>query len=110
MDTVRQKVSDLEHSKANVLRLMDQVTPPTKVEPHPNIGQLYQRRVEQLSHLLNDDSSHQEAVTIIRSLIDRIEITPGERRGDPQVQLVDGLAAIVELAISGQQKNSHPNG
>ena len=51
MDTVRQKLSDLEHSKANILRLMEQVTPPTKVEPHPNIGQLYQRRVEQLSHL-----------------------------------------------------------
>ena len=30
-------------------------------------------------------SNQQEAVTIIRSLIDRIEITPGEKRGDPQV-------------------------
>ena len=106
MDTVRQKLSDLEHSKANILRLMEQVTPATKVEPHPNIGQLYQRRVEQLSHLLDDDSSQQEAVTIIRSLIDRIEITPGERRGDPQVQLVGGLAAILELAVSGQQKTA----
>ncbi len=106
MDTVRQKLSDLEHSKANILRLMEQVTPATKIEPHPNIGQLYQRRVEQLSHLLNDDSSQQEAVTIIRSLIDRIKITPGERRGDPQVQLVGGLAAILELAVSGQQKTA----
>ena len=106
MDTVRQKLSDLEHSKANILRLMDHVTPPTKVEPHPNIGQLYQRRVEQLSHLLNDDNSQQEAVAIIRSLIDRIEIIPGERRGDPQVQLVGGLAAILELAVSGQQKTA----
>ena len=67
---------------------MEQVTPATKIEPHPNIGQLYQRRVEQFSHLLNDDSSQQEAMTIIRSLIDQIEITPGEKRGDPQVQLV----------------------
>ena len=62
--------------------------------------------MEQLSHLLNDDSSQQEAVTIIRSLIDRIKITPGERRGDPQVQLVGGLAAILELAVSGQQKTA----
>ena len=106
MDTVRQKLSDLEHSKANILRLMDQDTPPTKVEPHPNIGQLYRRRVEQLSHLLDDDSSPQEAVTIIRSLIDQIEITPGEKRGDPQVQLVGGLATILELAVSGQQKTA----
>ena len=53
-----------------------------------------------------DESSQQEAVTIIRSLIDRIEITPGEKRGDPQVHLVGGLAAILELAVSGQQKTT----
>jgi site-specific DNA recombinase len=106
MDTVRQKLSELERSKANIESLMDQDTPLTKVEPHPNIGQLYQRRVEQISHLLVDESSEQEAVTIIRSLIDRIEITPGQKRGNSQVQLVGGLAAILELAVSGQQKTT----
>ena len=73
---------------ANIQGLIDQDTPLTKVETHPNIGQLYQRRVEQLPTLLNDESSQQEAMTFIRSLIDRIEITPGEKRGDPQAQLV----------------------
>ena len=110
MDTIRQKLSELERSKANIQSLIDQDTPQTKVETHPNIGQLYQRRVEQLSTLLNDESSQQEDMTIIRSLIDRIEITPGEKRGDPQVQLVGGLAAILELAVSKQQKNHHPIG
>ena len=62
--------------------------------------------VEQPSHLLNDESSLQEALTIIRSLIDRIEITPSEKRVDPQVQQVGGLAAILELAVSGQQKTA----
>ena len=88
VDTVREKLSELERSKANIQGLIDQDTPLTKVEAHPNIGQLYQRRVEQLSTLLNDESSQQEAMTFIRSLIDRIEITPGEKRGDPQAQLV----------------------
>ena len=41
-----------------------------------------------------------------RSMIDRIKITPGKTRGDPQVQLVGGLAAILELAVSGQQKTA----
>ena len=62
--------------------------------------------VEQLSHLLNDESSQKEALTIIRSLINRIEIAPGEKRVDPQVQLVGGLAAILELAVSGKQKTA----
>jgi hypothetical protein len=106
MDTVRQKLSDLEVSKANILRSMDQDTSPTKVEPHRNIGQLYQRRVEQLSHLLDDESSQQEAVTIIRLLIDRIEITPGKKRGDPQVQLVGGLAAILSWRYPSNKKTA----
>ena len=106
MDTVRQKLSQLERSKTNIQNLMDQDTTLTNIEPHPNMGQLYQRRVEQLTHLLNEESNQQEAVTIIRSLIDRIEITPGEKRGDPQVQLVGGLAAILELAVSRQQKTT----
>ena len=106
MDTVRKKLSELERSKANNQSLIDQDTPLTKVETHSNIGQLYQRRIEQLSTPLNDESSQQEAMTIIRSLIDRIEITPGEKRGYPQVQLVGGLAAILELAVSKQQKTT----
>ena len=41
MDTVREKLSELERSKANIQGLIDQDTPLTKVETHPNIGQLY---------------------------------------------------------------------
>ena len=45
-------------------------------------------------------------MAIIRSLIDQIEITSGEKHCDPQVQLVGGLAAILELAVSKQQKTT----
>ena len=106
MDTVRQKLIELERSKTNIQNLMDKDATLTNIEQHPNIGQLYQRRVEKLTHLLNDESNQQGAVPIIRSMIDRIEITPGEKRGDPKVQLVGGLAAILELAVSKQQKTT----
>ena len=62
--------------------------------------------MEKLSHLLNDKSSQQEALTINRSLIDWIEIKPGGKRSDPQMRFVGGLAAIIELAVSGQQKTA----
>ncbi len=42
----------------------------------------------------------------LQSSIDGIKISPHERRGDPQVQLVGGLAAILELAVSRQQKTA----
>ena len=55
----------------------------------------HQRKVSEISHLLSDQASREEAISLIRSLIERIDITPGEKRGQPQVQLVGGLAAIL---------------
>ena len=67
---------------------------------------LLRRRVEQLSNLISDENTQQEAADIIRSLIDKIEITPSKKRGHPCVELVGGLAAILGLAISEQQKTA----
>ena len=106
MDAVRDKLAELENSKERVLQSIQQEPMLLKVEPHPNIGQLYRRRVEHLSKLISDENTQQEAVDIIRSLIDRIEITPSEKRGHPCVELVGGLAAILELAVSEQQKTA----
>jgi hypothetical protein len=71
------------------------------------IGQLYQRRVEQLSHLLSNESRQQEAVTIIRSLIDRIEITPGEKRVIRKYNLLVTLRRSLNWRYQGN-KNRHP--
>ena len=85
MDTVRKTLAQLEISKATILASLEQVAPPVKVDNHPNIGHLYQRRIEQIVKLFSDGDTQQEAVTIIRSLIDRIDITPGESLGKPKV-------------------------
>ena len=54
-------------------------------------------------------ASREEAISLIRSLIERIDITQGEKRGQPQVQLVGGLAAILEFALDEQQKTAIPS-
>ncbi|XDZ64471.1 hypothetical protein AB8878_00945 [Alphaproteobacteria bacterium LSUCC0226] len=109
MDTVRKTLAQLEISKATILASVEQVAPPVNVDNHPNIGHLYQRGIEQIVKLFSDEDTQQEAVNIIRSLIDRIDITPGEGRGKPKVELIGGLVAILQLTISGQ-KNRHPRG
>ena len=106
MDAVRDKLVELENSKEKVLQSIQQEPTLLKVEPHPNIGQLYRRRVEHLTKLISDANTQQEAIDIIRSLIERIVITPGQKRGHPCVELVGGLAAILELAVSEQQKTA----
>ena len=106
MDTVRKTLAQLEISKATIPASLEQVAPPVKVDNHPNIGHLYQRRIEQIVKLFSDEDTQQEAVTIIRSIIDRIDITPGESRGKPKVELIGGQAAILKLTISGHKKTA----
>ena len=104
MDTVRKTLAQLKISKATILASVEQVAPPVNVDNHPNIGHLYQRRIEQIVKLFSDEDTKQEAVTIIRSHIDRIDITQGESRGKPKVELIGGLGAILQLTISGHKK------
>jgi hypothetical protein len=104
MDTVRKTLAQLKISKATILASVEQVAPPVNVDNHPNIGHLYQRRIEQIVKLFSDEDTQQEAVTIIRSHIDRIDITQGESRGKPKVELIGGLGAILQLTISGHKK------
>ena len=106
MDTVREKLRQLELTKSTIEKSMEQELKPDNIEMHPNIGQLYQRKVSEINQLLSDHASREEAISLIRSLIERIDITPGEKRGQPQVQLVGGLAAILEFAAAKQQKTA----
>ena len=106
MDAVREKLRQLELTKSTIEKSMEQDLTPDNIEMHPNIGQLYQRKVSEINQLLSDHASREEAISLIRSLIERIDITPGEKRGQPQVQLVGGLAAILEFAVAKQQKTA----
>ena len=109
MDAVREKLRQLELTKSTMEKSMEHDVQPNNIEMHPNIGQLYQRKISEISHLLSDQASREEAISLIRSLIERIDITPGEKRGQPQVQLIGGLAAILEFAVAKQQKTTIPS-
>ncbi len=62
---------------------------------HPNMSEIYRRRVENLHNLLIDPASKDEASEIIRSLIDRIVLSP--MNGELQIDLHGELAAILNL-------------
>jgi hypothetical protein len=58
---------------------------PTPVSVHPNLAEAYRRRVSALEKLLDDAELRDEAIEAIRSMIDRIVVTP---RGGGGVSLV----------------------
>ena len=62
---------------------------------HPNIGELFTKKVRELPALLTDDTTRPQTMDIIRSLIDRVVVTEGVERGKPDVVLVGDLAAIL---------------
>ena len=73
------------------------------VEVHPNMAELYRKKVIELQSLLTDETTRHQAMDIIRSMIDRIELHAGQERDKPDVILIGALAQILAFT---QQKNT----
>ena len=65
---------------------------------HPNITIVYRRKVERLAEALADPCDRDEAASSIRGLIERIVLTPGEKRGEMHAALHGDLGTILEWA------------
>lgn len=64
---------------------------------HPNLPELYRRKVATLEKALAEPATAAAAAEALRSLIDEILIFPGERRGEMTIQLRGDLAAFLHL-------------
>ncbi|MBL6957827.1 MAG: hypothetical protein ISR52_02520 [Rhodospirillales bacterium] len=105
---VREELRTLETRKRNLERTINSVHDDKTVEIHPNIADLYRKRVGELQTLLTDDTSRPKAMDLIRSMIDHIQIHAGSERGNPEVILIGALARI--LAFSQKNKTAASNG
>jgi site-specific DNA recombinase len=65
---------------------------------HPNVAELYRRKVERLTEALADPDNRTEAATALRALIEKIVVTPTERRGEHDVRLFGDLETILAWA------------
>ena len=82
----RQEVLEAELAQA--------VAPPPLL--HPNIAEVYHRKIRDLHVALNNDDSKTEAAEILRTLIDAIILTPED--GELSIHLKGDLAGILTLA------------
>jgi site-specific DNA recombinase len=83
--------SEKDSLTANIKRAE---TEPTPITLHPNLHELYARQVSRLEEALNDTLIKTQAVDLIQSLIERIELTP-----DPKA------ANGIEIALQGELAN-----
>ncbi|AZL61153.1 hypothetical protein EI545_12130 [Tabrizicola piscis] len=107
---VRQKLAELEARKRDLERSLQEVNPAPGLEIHPNLGELYRRKVQEIEALLADEATRPQAMDHLRSLIDRIEVSPGETRGQAHVTLHGALASILHFATDARHAKATANG
>ncbi len=77
----------------------------TSVEPvllHPNMADFYRKQVADLAAALNADENRAEAADLIRSLVDRITLTPNDE-GKLDINLYGDLAGILSMATNNNR-------
>ncbi len=92
--TMAAEIETLERRRA-VLQKHLGAKPTEPVRLHPNLGEIYHRKVEALREALDRDDTRSEAATILRGLIDEIRLTPDD--GQLGIYLVGNLAKILDL-------------
>jgi site-specific DNA recombinase len=68
---------------------------------HPNLPELYRRKVEMLEKALQDPLAASAAGEALRSLIDAIVVFPGAKRGEVMIELRGDLAAFMHVEDEG---------
>ena len=97
---LQQRLDDLEERKA-ALEEQLAADPPPPVRLHPNLAQVYRGKVERLHVALADPAIRDEALGLLRGLIERVVVHPGE--DGPQIELVGEIVRMVELGLDAKQ-------
>jgi site-specific DNA recombinase len=75
--SVRDQLRRLEAHKREIEVDLNAQKRDMEIAIHPNLPDLYRRKITRLQEVLNDETTRPQVVAIIRSLIDRIEVHPG---------------------------------
>ncbi|MBT7612256.1 MAG: recombinase family protein [Rhodospirillaceae bacterium] len=102
------KLDALEVEKAVLVHELD-APAPSPVRLHPHLAQVYREQVGGLRDALQDPSLHDEAMTILRSLIERVEMQPTD--DGYEITLVGEIAHMISLSpeISGKEADQIPS-
>lgn len=95
------RLADLESRKAELERQME-TPPPAPVRLHPNLAELYRQRVAALHHALADPATRDEALGLVRGLIEAVALHPAD--DGFAIEIVGDIAGMVAVANPGSKK------
>ena len=76
---------------------LKEIENPTVVEMHPRLPEMYQRRIEALHEALNEEGIRHKAIQILHTLIDKIVLHGGTKRGEIRIELHGDISALLHL-------------
>ena len=109
--SMKVRMAELETRKAELIALLT-AGPATVPDLLPSVAELYRRKVERLAQTLNQIEDRTEAAAAIRTLVEKITLKPGPKRGVIDATLHGDLATILEWierqGIGGSTKTNTP--
>ena len=100
------KLDDLEQRKAKTSDPRSMATPAELPRLHPNVAELYRKKVASLQDALADPATKTEAIQILRWLIDRVVVTAAE--DGFTIELVGDIANMVRLSTGAESLGIEP--
>jgi hypothetical protein len=95
---VKDELARLATRRTELERVIDGTNGP-RVLLHPNMAAHYRQQVANLARILNSGENRAEAADLLRSLIDRMELTPNAD-GKLDIDLYGDLAGLLALATN----------
>ncbi|MBT1159632.1 recombinase family protein [Aminobacter anthyllidis] len=92
--SMKAEMDALEARKADLTNQLA-AAPQDKPDLLPSISSLYARKVAQLTEALNHPDDRPQAAAALRSLIEKIVLTPGAKRGEIDATLYGELGTIL---------------
>ena len=75
---LKDKLEELERRKAALIVEINSAPPPAPLL-HPNLAELYRRKLGALTKALQDPSLRDEALTLLRSLVESVDLYPAKQ-------------------------------
>ena len=101
---MKERMAQLEADRAALIaEATPMETPKVDVLAHPNLPELYRRKVSELEQLLEGGAERDEAKDLIRSMIDGVVLTPRKTTNGLDATLYGELGAILSICAAATQ-------
>ncbi|MGQ3064612.1 MAG: hypothetical protein ACT6RM_09925 [Sphingopyxis sp.] len=90
-------MAELEREKIEITTRLAEA-PADVPDVHPGIAEIYKRKVAALTATLKDPETRLDASSDIRSLVGKIVLHPGAKRGEVHATLHGSLIGILDFA------------